>query len=66
MSRYDEFSRTFALAETMACPKKLTNNWESNEEIQILREYLRIPSVHPDVDYGKSEYFSIEFLFLIF
>lgn len=27
--------------------------WENNEEIQIFREYLRIPSVHPNVDYGK-------------
>lgn len=29
------------------------SKWESNEEIQIFREYLRIPSVQPDVDYGK-------------
>lgn len=28
------------------------SNWDSNEEIQIFREYLRIPSVHPDIDYG--------------
>ncbi|XP_070509480.1 aminoacylase-1-like [Chironomus tepperi] len=25
--------------------------WEENEEIQIFREYLRIPSVHPNIDY---------------
>ncbi|KAI8045716.1 hypothetical protein M5D96_001900 [Drosophila gunungcola] len=25
--------------------------WEDNEEIKIFREYLRIPSVHPDIDY---------------
>ncbi|XP_017131342.1 aminoacylase-1A [Drosophila elegans] len=25
--------------------------WENNEEIKIFREYLRIPSVHPDIDY---------------
>lgn len=25
----------------------------NNEEINIFREYLKIPSVHPDVDYGK-------------
>ncbi|KAH8382466.1 hypothetical protein KR009_003685 [Drosophila setifemur] len=25
--------------------------WESNEEIQYFREYLRIPSVHPNPDY---------------
>lgn len=29
------------------------SDWENNEEIKIFREYLRIPSVHPDVDYGK-------------
>lgn len=27
--------------------------WESNEEIRLFREYLKIPSVHPDVDYGS-------------
>lgn len=27
-------------------------NWNENEEINILREYLRIPSAHPDIDYG--------------
>lgn len=27
--------------------------WESNEEIKLFREYLKIPSVHPDVDYGS-------------
>ncbi|XP_004529658.1 aminoacylase-1 [Ceratitis capitata] len=25
--------------------------WKNNQEIEIFREYLRIPSVHPDVDY---------------
>ncbi|KAG4068365.1 hypothetical protein HA402_007885 [Bradysia odoriphaga] len=34
------------------------STWESNEEIQIFREYLRIPSVHPDVNYEPC----IEFL----
>lgn len=29
-------------------------SWENNEEIQIFREYLRIPTVHPDVDYSKD------------
>lgn len=24
-----------------------------HEDIEIFREYLRIPSVHPDIDYGK-------------
>lgn len=37
-------------------PRKMStrNEWESNEEINIFCEYLRIPSVHPDVNYGKS------------
>lgn len=30
------------------------SKWEDNEEIQIFREYLRIPSVHPNIDYGKN------------
>jgi len=29
------------------------SKWENNEEIQIFREYLQIPTVHPNVDYGK-------------
>ncbi|XP_018797469.1 PREDICTED: aminoacylase-1-like isoform X1 [Bactrocera latifrons] len=27
------------------------SDWENNKEIQLFREYLRIPSVHPNVDY---------------
>lgn len=33
----------------------MSEQWENNESIKLLREYLQIPSVHPDVDYG--EYF---------
>ncbi|TMW48983.1 hypothetical protein DOY81_005927 [Sarcophaga bullata] len=32
--------------------------WENNEEIKIFREYLRIPSVHPNIDYTPC----VEFL----
>lgn len=28
-------------------------DYENNEEIKIFREYLRIPTVHPDIDYGN-------------
>lgn len=28
--------------------------WEDNEEINIFRQYLRIPTVHPNVNYGKA------------
>lgn len=31
----------------------MSNNWQDNEEIKILQEYLRIPSVHPNIDYGN-------------
>lgn len=31
-------------------------DYELNEEIQLFREYLRIPSVHPNVDYGTNYY----------
>lgn len=27
--------------------------WYGNEEIKIFRQYLRIPTVYPDIDYGK-------------
>ncbi|KAM8703845.1 hypothetical protein ACLKA7_008469 [Drosophila subpalustris] len=32
--------------------------WENNEEIKIFREYLQIPSVHPNIDYTPC----VEFL----
>ncbi|SPP81200.1 aminoacylase-1-like [Drosophila guanche] len=34
------------------------DQWENNEEIKIFREYLRIPTVHPNVDYNGC----VEFL----
>ncbi|XP_034661856.1 aminoacylase-1B-like [Drosophila subobscura] len=34
------------------------NDWESNEELQYFREYLRIPSVHPNPNYEPC----VEFL----
>lgn len=27
--------------------------WEQNEEIQILRDYLKIPTYHPDIIYSN-------------
>lgn len=30
------------------------SKWDSNEEIQLFREYLKIPSVHPNINYGKQ------------
>uniref|UniRef100_A0A034W2Z0 N-acyl-aliphatic-L-amino acid amidohydrolase n=1 Tax=Bactrocera dorsalis TaxID=27457 RepID=A0A034W2Z0_BACDO len=34
------------------------SDWENNKEIQLFREYLQIPSVHPNVDYTPC----VEFL----
>lgn len=31
----------------------MATDWESNSEIQRFREYLRIKTVHPNVNYGK-------------
>lgn len=34
----------------------MPNKWEDDKEIQILQEYIRIPSVHSDnerINYGK-------------
>lgn len=51
------------IADMTSCAPKGTQNeslenaskwWETNEEIQILREYLKIPSVHPNPDYGEK------------
>ncbi|XP_055707169.1 aminoacylase-1-like [Phlebotomus papatasi] len=36
----------------------MSKNWEGNKEIQIFREYLRIPSVHPNPNYEPC----VEFL----
>lgn len=30
----------------------MASKWESNEDVQRFREYLRIPTVQPDVNYG--------------
>lgn len=29
------------------------SKWANNEEIRLFREYLRIPTVHPNIDYGR-------------
>lgn len=29
------------------------SKWANNEEIRLFREYLRIPTVHPNIDYSK-------------
>lgn len=39
--------------EYPAGSSKMASKWESDEEIQYFREYLRIPSVHPNPDYGE-------------
>lgn len=37
----------------------MSKDWENNEEIKYFREYLRIPSVHPQPDYSKWKFFDI-------
>lgn len=34
--------------------QEVSQNWTNNEEIEIFREYLRIPTVHPNVNYSKN------------
>lgn len=34
--------------------------WYGNEEIRIFREYLRIPTVHPNIDYGTIFLFKFD------
>lgn len=29
------------------------SQWENNEEIKLFREYLRIPTMHPAIDYSE-------------
>lgn len=31
-----------------------TSKWENNEEIELFRQYLRIPTVQPHVNYGNE------------
>lgn len=38
--------------------------YEKIQEMQIFTQYLRIPSVHPNIDYGKSEGYILENLLL--
>ncbi|XP_055855611.1 aminoacylase-1B-like [Episyrphus balteatus] len=38
----------------------MSNNWEQNEEIQIFRDYLRIPSIQPDNGYEPCVAFIIK------
>lgn len=32
--------------------------WENNEEIALFQEYLRFPTVQPNVDYGEKMQYS--------
>lgn len=50
---------------TIKSPAQQYSEWENNEEIQILREYLRIKSVHPDINYSNISIYT-KFCRLIF
>lgn len=39
--------------------------WDPEQELEYFREYLRIPSVHPDPDYGAKCALDISILYLI-
>ena len=44
----------------MECNQKTKfTEWENNKDIQIFRDYLKIPSVHPNVNYSKWLSFDI-------
>lgn len=30
--------------------------WSTNADLNTFRDYIRIPTVHPDIDYGKHTY----------
>lgn len=38
--------------EIVTAPTPNIRKWESDDEIKLFREYLRIPTVHPDIDYS--------------
>lgn len=40
------------------------SKWENNKEIQFFREYLRIPTVQPNVNYGKKESYFRFYIFI--
>lgn len=58
---YAVFNTVIRLYYSLNCYKfiklKMSNkdkyDSEENQAIENFREYLRIPSVHPDVNYGK-------------
>lgn len=35
----------------------LSSPWHGDEEIKIFRQYLRIPTVHPNINYGEKSCF---------
>lgn len=39
----------------------ITDKTQDDYEIEVFREYLRIPSVHPNIDYGKYVSFLLSF-----
>lgn len=42
----------------------VNEHWAENIEIQIFQEYLRIPTVHPNVDYSKLNVFiQVKYIF---
>lgn len=50
-SKNENTANSNSSSPDVAIPEPI--EWEENEEIKIFREYLQIPSVHPDIDYGN-------------
>lgn len=49
----------------------IMESWKNNEEIKIFQEYLRIPSVHPNIEYGEepnylNRFYFNSFIFFLF
>lgn len=49
---HDEHNKTNETTLNETTTMSPMEKWVNNEEIKIFREYLQIPSMHPNIDYG--------------
>lgn len=55
MIHFCAFSSAISITSSATVPPlPTTSPWYGNEEIRILREYLRIQTVHPNINYGRK------------
>lgn len=45
-----------ATSEKASTYEHQPSKWENNEEIKILRQYLQIPTVHPNINYSRKNH----------